>query len=42
MVNDLDARTTFAYGMNRMGDGLDSDQRALMLLLGFFQSRAAA
>ena len=41
VVNDLDARTTFAYGMNRMGDGLDSDQRALMLLLGFFQSRAA-
>lgn len=40
VVNDLDARTTFAYGMNRMGDGLDTDHRSLLLLLAFYQSRS--
>jgi hypothetical protein len=39
VVNDLDARTTLAYAMNRMGDGLQSDHRALLLLLAFHQSR---
>ena len=42
VVNDLDARTTFAYAMNRMGDGLESDHRAVLLLLAFHQSRLAA
>ena len=35
VINDLDARTTFAYAMNRMGDGLDTDFRAIGLVLAW-------
>ncbi len=35
VINDLDAHTTFAYGMNRMGDGLDTDFRAISLVLAW-------
>lgn len=35
VINDLDARTTFAYAMNRMGEGLDTDFRAISLVLAW-------
>jgi CubicO group peptidase (beta-lactamase class C family) len=41
VINDLDARTTFAYAMNRMGDGLAVDFRGIGLVLAFHQSRLA-
>ncbi|UDY34325.1 serine hydrolase domain-containing protein [Dermatobacter hominis] len=42
VINDLDARTTFAYGMNRMGDGLDTDFRAISLVFAWQASAMAA
>ena len=41
VINDLATRTTFAYGMNRMGDGLDTDFRAISLVLAWHVSGAA-
>jgi len=41
IINDLDSRTTFAYAMNRMGDGLTTDFRAISLVLAMHQSLAA-
>ena len=38
VINDLDARTTIAYAMNRMGDGLDTDMRGIAVVLAFIQS----
>ncbi len=40
VINDLETRTTFAYGMNRMGDGLDTDFRAIGLVLAWHMSNA--
>jgi CubicO group peptidase (beta-lactamase class C family) len=40
VINDLEARTTFAYAMNRMGDGLDTDVRAISLVFAW-QAAAA-
>jgi len=37
IINDLDSRTTFAYAMNRMGDGLTTDFRAVSLVLAMHQ-----
>lgn len=41
VIDDLDARTTFAYAMNRMGDGLDTDFRAIGLVLAWQASAMA-
>lgn len=41
IINDLDARTTFAYAMNRMGDGLTTDFRAVGLVLALHSSLTA-
>ena len=38
IVNDLDARTTIAYVMNRMGEGTVGDDRGLAILLGTYAS----
>ena len=35
-VNDLDARMTFAYVMNRMGEGTTGDVRGASLLMAAF------
>ncbi len=39
-VNDLDSRMTFAYVMNRMGDGTLGDDRGASLLLASYASLA--
>jgi CubicO group peptidase (beta-lactamase class C family) len=41
VVNDLDARMTFAYVMNRMGEGTTGDARAGGLLMMAFAAMAA-
>lgn len=41
VVNDLDARMTFAYVMNRMGEGTTGDERAAGLLMAAFGAMAA-
>lgn len=41
VVNDLDARMTFAYVMNRMGDGTTGDARGGGLLMMAFAAMAA-
>jgi CubicO group peptidase (beta-lactamase class C family) len=38
VINDLDSRTTFAYAMNRMGDGLTTDFRGVSLVLALHRS----
>jgi CubicO group peptidase (beta-lactamase class C family) len=42
VINDLDARSTFAYLMSRMGDGLDTDFRAIGLVFAWQAAMAAA
>ena len=41
VVNDLDARMTFAYVMNRMGEGTTGDARGGGLLMTAFGAMAA-
>lgn len=38
VINDLDARLTFAYAMNRMADDPLGDERAMLLALATFES----
>ena len=40
MVNDLDARLTVAYVMNRMGEGTVGDERGANLLAAAYESLA--
>lgn len=42
VIDDLETHTTFAYAMNRMGDGLDTDFRAISLVLAWHQSNLTA
>jgi hypothetical protein len=35
-VNDLDAELTYAYVMNRMGEGTTGDMRAAIPLMALF------
>jgi len=42
VVNDLDARMTVAYVMNRMGMGTVGDDRGIGVLLGAYQGLAAS
>jgi CubicO group peptidase (beta-lactamase class C family) len=42
VVNDLDARLTVSYVMNRMGEGTTGDLRGAMLVLAAYASLAAA
>jgi hypothetical protein len=39
---DLDARMTFAYVMNRMGEGTTGDMRAASLLMAVYAALATA
>ncbi|MEO6123604.1 MAG: serine hydrolase domain-containing protein [Ilumatobacteraceae bacterium] len=41
-VNDLDARMTFAYVMNKMGEGTTGDARGASLLMAAFGALAAS
>ena len=40
VINDVDARTTFAYVMNRMGEGTVGDMRAGSLLFAYYGALA--
>jgi len=41
VINDVDAKMTFAYVMNRMGAGTTGDMRAGLLLFAFYGALAA-
>lgn len=40
VINDVDAKMTFAYVMNRMGEGTTGDMRAGLLLFAFYAALA--
>ena len=40
MIIDVDRRITFAYVMNRMGEGTVGDERGLGIVLGAYASLA--
>ncbi len=42
VVNDLDARLSFAYAMNRMGEGTTGDLRGVSLLMAVYAALGAA
>ena len=42
VINDLDARMTFAYVMNKMGEGTTGDLRGAMILMAMYGALAGA
>ena len=41
VINDLDARMTVAYVMNRMGDGTTGDDRGIGVVLAAYMALAS-